>query len=863
MIGQWRIGRTIGKGSSGRVKIAKHAVTGKYAAIKIVPKGLILTSRMSMSEAGAKADKVLLGIEREIVIMKLIDHPNVLNLYDVWETSGELFLIMEYVPGGELFDYLVKRGRLPENEALRYFQQIIHAVDYCHRFNICHRDLKPENLLLDKDKNIKVADFGMAAWQAGERMLETSCGSPHYASPEIVAGKAYHGSASDIWSCGIILFALITGRLPFDDDNIRVLLLKVKTGIFEMPNEVQGHARDLLYRMLEKDPERRITMPDILVHPFFTSVPLEEIPGRPLVPPPALGEVERPVGSAAEIDSDIMGNLKTLWHGASDETIIEALLSSEQTWEKAIYHLLIKYRNRHLENYDAEDSTHGLKSPLMANSAASKENRNPLHENSTARASLNRGEDVKSLARPEAPTPTKALAQAQPVAAPRNNYGPSVQDRMARLNVRPVPQGPRPPMSPRGSTQSTYSSERRILSEIKPDAVPIRLEEPITANRENEVVLAPMVQQVPVVAPVVEDTDVQRFFEEVAQQLNVLGGRSSLGSEKSQAPTLTINVDAQRSGQSERSDDSRFDDAEDDESEYAIPYTPMTEHDTFSIHSSMMTPLTPAPMADSWGIPGMEMMQSDMGRRASVRSSGTANRRRSQPWTPSSEKEMISEDAHLVPHRQAPVPPPRAVAAANPSIPRDGSYVLIQPDEDLQGYDRNASQSSRQSHGLMRKRSENFKQKKKALTIKPIPFGSASSAPNSSETPKRSWFQNLFNFKPAPYMLWSYESTSFTARVLQQNLTALRVKTATERLNDQTIIKCKFSPTQDTFDRTISKAVYFKVEIMHAMSPSSYASGARLTLMKGAESTFRELCDRIRQSYHLDNADRRLQSQYQ
>jgi serine/threonine protein kinase len=155
-----------------------------------------------MSEAGARQDKVLLGIEREIVIMKLIDHPNVLNLYDVWETKTELYapflrifatelttsyLIMEYVPGGELFDYLVKRGRLPVSEALHYFQQIIHAVDYCHRFNICHRDLKPENLLLDKDKNIKVADFGMAAWEAGERMLETSCGSPHYASPEIVA----------------------------------------------------------------------------------------------------------------------------------------------------------------------------------------------------------------------------------------------------------------------------------------------------------------------------------------------------------------------------------------------------------------------------------------------------------------------------------------------------------------------------------------------------------------------------------------------------------------------------------------------------------------------------------------------------
>lgn len=204
----------------------------------------------------------MLGIEREIVIMKLIDHPNVLNLYDVWETSSELYLIMEYVPGGELFDYLVKRGRLPVSEALHYFQQIIHAVDYCHRFNICHRDLKPENLLLDKDKNIKVADFGMAAWEAGERMLETSCGSPHYASPEIVAGKAYHGNSSDIWSCGIILFALLTGRLPFDDDNIRSLLQKVKVGVFEMPDEIKDPARDLLTRMLEKDPERRISVSD-------------------------------------------------------------------------------------------------------------------------------------------------------------------------------------------------------------------------------------------------------------------------------------------------------------------------------------------------------------------------------------------------------------------------------------------------------------------------------------------------------------------------------------------------------------------------------------------------------------------------
>lgn len=149
---------------------------------------------------------MLLGIEREIVIMKLIEHPNVLRLIDVWETRSELYatlfapfiptshtslhfsyLIMEYVPGGELFDYLVKKGKLGADEALHYFQQIISGVDYCHRFNICHRDLKPENLLLDSERNIKIADFGMAALERSGKLLETSCGSPHYASPEIVS----------------------------------------------------------------------------------------------------------------------------------------------------------------------------------------------------------------------------------------------------------------------------------------------------------------------------------------------------------------------------------------------------------------------------------------------------------------------------------------------------------------------------------------------------------------------------------------------------------------------------------------------------------------------------------------------------
>ena len=164
--------------------------------------------------------------------------------------------------GGELFDHLVSKGRLPLQEALSYFKQIISGVDYCHRFNICHRDLKPENLLLDANRNIKIADFGMAALElhGGTGLLETSCGSPHYASPEIVAGKAYHGAASDIWSCGVVLYALLTGRLPFDHPNIGELLKRVRSGRFEMPRDIPHDARDLLARMLVVDPERRISV---------------------------------------------------------------------------------------------------------------------------------------------------------------------------------------------------------------------------------------------------------------------------------------------------------------------------------------------------------------------------------------------------------------------------------------------------------------------------------------------------------------------------------------------------------------------------------------------------------------------------
>ncbi|KAH3661538.1 hypothetical protein OGAPHI_006386 [Ogataea philodendri] len=346
-IGPWRLGRTLGRGSTGRVRLAKHCVTGQLSAVKIVPKAAPGTVPSYKKGRGPKIDPNGLpyGIEREIIIMKLISHSNIMALYDVWENENELYLVLEYVEGGELFDFLINRGRLSEREAVGYFKQIIRAVEYCHKFDICHRDLKPENILLDKNHNIKIADFGMAALETKHRLLETSCGSPHYASPEIVAGRTYHGSPSDVWSCGIIFFALLTGHLPFDDSNIRKLLLKVQTGKFHMPANLSNEAKDLIWSMLRVDPRNRISIHDILQHPLLRKYPDTE---QSL---PVIEDVdERMSKPIKEIDPDILHNLQTLWHGIPINELVKNLQNGDQNPEKMFYYLLEKYKEDHIEN---------------------------------------------------------------------------------------------------------------------------------------------------------------------------------------------------------------------------------------------------------------------------------------------------------------------------------------------------------------------------------------------------------------------------------------------------------------------------------------------------------------------------------
>lgn len=348
-IGPWKLGRALGHGATGKVYLATHTQTGKKSAVKVVSKSL-LDNTDAASERGCDSAGLPYGIQREIIIMKLLNHRNVLRLYDVWETSKALYLVLEYVEGGELFDLLVENGPLPEEIAVTFFRQIILGASYCHNLGICHRDLKPENLLLDKDHQIKIADFGMAALETNDRLLETSCGSPHYASPEIVGGLKYHGSASDVWSCGVILFALLTGRLPFDDENIRNLLLKVQSGGFDMPKELSKEAQDLIKKMLTVDPAKRIKTQDILHHRLLTKYPISERDLKSYEELPSPSEGYNPVSKRSDIKSHILQNLVVLLHGKSEEEIISELLAQGPNPEKTFYALLSRHDNERPAN---------------------------------------------------------------------------------------------------------------------------------------------------------------------------------------------------------------------------------------------------------------------------------------------------------------------------------------------------------------------------------------------------------------------------------------------------------------------------------------------------------------------------------
>lgn len=257
-IGKYEVGRTIGEGTFAKVKYAKHSETGESVAIKVMAKTTILKHRMVEQ------------IKREISIMKIVRHPNIVRLHEVLASHTKIYIILEFVMGGELYDKIVQQVKLSENESRRYFQQLIDAVAHCHKKGVYHRDLKPENLLLDAYGNLKVSDFGLSALtKQGDDLLHTTCGTPNYVAPEVLSNQGYDGAAADVWSCGIILYVLMAGYLPFEEADLPTLFRRISAGEFVCPVWFSAGAKTFIHKILDPDPKTRVKIVEIRKDPWF------------------------------------------------------------------------------------------------------------------------------------------------------------------------------------------------------------------------------------------------------------------------------------------------------------------------------------------------------------------------------------------------------------------------------------------------------------------------------------------------------------------------------------------------------------------------------------------------------------------
>ncbi|CAI9107122.1 OLC1v1006410C1 [Oldenlandia corymbosa var. corymbosa] len=256
---RYEVGRLLGQGTFAKVYYGRSIITGQSVAIKMIDKDKIL--RVGLIDQ----------IKREISVMRLVRHPNIVQLYEVMATKTKIYFALEYAKGGELF-FKVAKGRLKEDVARKYFLQLINAVDFCHSRGVYHRDLKPENLLLDENENLKISDFGLSALAESKRqdgLLHTTCGTPAYVAPEVINRKGYDGAKADIWSCGVVLYVLLAGYLPFHDSNLMEMYRKIGKAEFKCPHWFPPEVRRLLVRMLDPNPNTRISIVKIREHPWF------------------------------------------------------------------------------------------------------------------------------------------------------------------------------------------------------------------------------------------------------------------------------------------------------------------------------------------------------------------------------------------------------------------------------------------------------------------------------------------------------------------------------------------------------------------------------------------------------------------
>uniref|UniRef100_A0A1J3HK67 non-specific serine/threonine protein kinase n=2 Tax=Noccaea caerulescens TaxID=107243 RepID=A0A1J3HK67_NOCCA len=287
LFGKYEMGRLLGKGTFAKVYYGKEIIGGESesVAIKVINKDQVLKRPGMMDQ-----------IKREISIMKLVRHPNIVELKEVMATKTKIFFVMEFVRGGELFAKVAK-GKLHEDAARKYFQQLISAVDFCHSRGVSHRDLKPENLLLDENGDLKISDFGLSALPEQilhDGLLHTQCGTPAYVAPEVLRKKGYDGAKADIWSCGVVLYVLLAGCLPFQDENLMNMYRKIFRADFEFPPWFSPESRRLVSKLLVVDPDRRISMPAIMRTPWL----------RKNFTPPLAFKIDEPICSPSNNEDE-------------------------------------------------------------------------------------------------------------------------------------------------------------------------------------------------------------------------------------------------------------------------------------------------------------------------------------------------------------------------------------------------------------------------------------------------------------------------------------------------------------------------------------------------------------------------------
>lgn len=436
---KYRLMKTLGIGAFSKVKLAVHMPTGQKVAIKIM-------NRHKMRDMEEK-------VRRELMVMKLVAHPHVVRLYEVIETPTEICMVMEYVESGDLFDYIVLNGRLSEDESRHFFQQIIAGVDYCHTNRVVHRDLKPENLLLDQERSsIKIADFGLSNIMRDGQFLKSSCGSPNYAAPEVIQRHWYAGPEVDVWSCGVILYAMLCGVLPFDDENISSLYRKIIDCMYMLPSHLSVEARDLITSMLKADPLQRITIAEIRRHPFFQL----KLPSYIALPPAETAHQVKRIDEALILRVEKMG--------FNREALVHSLIWEEQTKATVAYFLLLDSQEKQGPNEYLEGQFNDLE---VSTPAIDTGDRNQNHGNGGYRQSGRKQSESVNIPRVH----NADHHGYRPESSYSNQMSESVEQPRGTSTPRSVPMSPMSPFEFSPVLESTHM--KAMVQKHGPMPVPI------------------------------------------------------------------------------------------------------------------------------------------------------------------------------------------------------------------------------------------------------------------------------------------------------------------------------------------------------------------------------------------------------